>query len=80
MVLLEHDELLTKRQILEKKGVMRVSGLRSLAHACIGEFHSLDSDSAAICQRFSLRLGMASEAGRMEFSLGTIIETGITWR
>jgi len=26
-----------------------VSGLCSFAHACIGEFHSLDSDGAAIC-------------------------------
>jgi hypothetical protein len=31
-------------------GVLKsVSGLCSLAHACIGEFHSLDSDRAAIC-------------------------------
>jgi hypothetical protein len=31
-------------------GVLKsVSGLCSLAHACIGEFHSLDSDGAAIC-------------------------------
>ena len=31
-------------------GVLKsVSGLCSLAHACIVEFHSLDSDSAVIC-------------------------------
>jgi hypothetical protein len=31
-------------------GVLKsVSGLCALAHACIGEFHSLDSDRAAIC-------------------------------
>jgi len=39
----------TRLRAASSWGFESVSGLCLLAHACIGEFHSLDSDSAAFC-------------------------------